>query len=174
MRLALLFVFVGLCGSACRKHATSTPRASTTSATLVDGTFISKVGSYPYMNGSVAGALTIQASSRELSCTIDQPDWGAGGYGNTTSKVSLPLAAADAPWFIFFEDATRLWFFNGSDHLHYRLRNTGAGYLSGDAIHSSKPRPNSPEVPHELVLQLPPDLRKLFPHIESAPKRPSL
>ena len=174
MRFGFLLVFVVLSGSACRKHATGTPRASTASATLTDGTFISKVGSYPYLNGSVAGQLTVRASPADFSCTIDQPDWGNGGYGNTTSTLSFPLAAAGDPWFIFFEDPTHLWFFNGSDHLHYRLRDTGPAYTSGGAIQNGKRLPGSPDVPRELVLQLPPDLRKLFPAAEDSPKRPSI
>lgn len=171
---ALLFMAVALSGSACRKHSAGTPRFSSASATLADGTFITKLGSYPYLNGSVAGELTVQASSSDLSCTIDQPDWGNGGFGNVTSKFSLALDATDAPWFVFFESPTRLWFFNGTDHLYFRLRDIGGGNLSGDAIRSGKLSPGSPPVPRELVLQLPPDLRKLFPHVESAPQRPSL
>jgi hypothetical protein len=171
---ALLFMAIALSGSACRKHAASTPHASLASATLVDGTFITKAGSYPYLNGSVAGELTIQASSSDLLCKIDQPGWGNGAYGNTTSKIPLPLAAADAPWFVFFENPTHLWVFNGTDHLSFRLRDTEDGNLSGDAIHSGMLSPSSPPVPRELVLQLPSDLRKLFPHVESPAKRPSL
>ena len=174
MRLALLFVFIALSGSACRKHSANTPRASLASATLVDGTFITKVGSYPYPDGSAAGELTVKTNSAELSCTIDQPGWGNGGYGNTTSRILLALDTPDAPWFVFFESPTQLWFFNGTDHLNFRLRDIGGGNLAGDTIRSGTLLPGSPPVPRELVLQLPSDLRKLFPHIESAPKRTSL
>jgi hypothetical protein len=174
MRFALFFVFVGLFGSACRKHTAGTPRSSTASPTLVDGSFITKVGSYPYLKGSVASELTVQASSSELSCTIDQPGWGNGGFGNVTSKISLALDATDAPWFVFFESPNRLWFFNGTDQLSFRLKDIGGGNLDGDAIRSSTLLPGSPTVPRGVVLQLPPDLRKLFPHVESPPKRPSI
>ena len=171
---ALLFMAVALSGSACRKHAAGTLRASTSSATLVDGTFITKAGSYPYPDGSAAGELTVKANSAELSCTIDQPGWGNGGYGSTTSRISLTLDTPDAPWLVFFESPTQLWFFNGTDHLSFRLRDIGGGNLAGDAIRSGTLLPSSPPVPRELVLQLPSDLRKLFPHVESPAKRPSL
>jgi len=174
MRLALLFVFIVLSGSACRKHAPGAPRFSSASATLADGVFITKVGCYPYPDGSAAGELTIKTNSAELSGTIDQPGWGNGGYGNTTSKISLALETPDAPWFVFFESPTCLWFFNGTDHLSFRLKDIGGGNLAGDAIRSGTLIAGSPPVPRELVLQLPSDLRKLFPHIEYAPKRPSL
>jgi hypothetical protein len=50
----------------------------------------------------------------------------------------------------------------------------GGGSNGGQSIFDGKLLSGSPPVPRDLVLQLPPDLQKLFPHVDPAVKRPSL
>lgn len=159
----------------CRKTVHHTSTVSTVPDTLIAGTVIKSAGSWTARTpkGSTKLDLTVSGTSVNWSITTEEKI-GRFGSSSGSSGSGMSLSSPADPWFVFVESRSRLWMFDGKDELAYRFQNDGGGSNGGQSIFNGKPLSGSPPVPRELVLQLPPDLQKLFPDVEPASKRPSL
>jgi hypothetical protein len=175
MRTLLTLAFLAIAATGCRKAATRTSTVRIASDTLIAGTVIRSAGSWSASTpqGSTKLDLSVRGTSVNWTITNEQK---IGNYGSSSgsSGSGMSLSSPSDPWFVFVESPSRLWFFDGKDQLNYQIRHSGGGGNGGTSIQSGKLRPDSPPVPGELVHQLPPDLQKLFPHVEPPGKRPSL
>lgn len=163
--------------SGCRKSTSHTSTLSAGPDTLIAGTVITSAGSWSARTPNGSTKLDVTVSGTSVNWTIFTEDkignFGASG-GSSSSGSGMGLSSPADPWFVFVETPSRFWMFDGKDELAYRFRNDGGGSGGGQSIFSGKLLPGSPPVPRELVLQLPPELQKQFPHVEPASKRPSL
>jgi hypothetical protein len=143
--------------------------------TLIAGTVIKSAGSWTARTPQGGTKLDLTVSGTSVNWTITTKEKiGKFGSSGGSSSSGMSLSSPTNPWFVFVESRSRLWMFNGKDELAYRFQNDGGGSGGGQSIFDGKLLSGSPPVPRELVLQLPPDLQKQFPHIEPAGKRPSL
>ena len=163
--------------SGCRKSTTHTSTLSAGPDTLIAGTVIKSAGSWTARTPQGSTKLDLTVSGTSVNWTIFTEEkignFGASG-GSSSSGSGMGLSSPADPWFVFVETPSRFWMFDGKDELAYRFRNDGGGSGGGQSIFNGKLLPGSPPVPRELVLQLPPELQKQFPHVEPASKRPSL
>lgn len=172
-------LFTGLLiitATSCRKTVIHTSSSSSTGPdTLIAGTVINSAGSWTARTpqGSTKLDLTVSGTSVNWTITTEEKIGKFGSSGGSSSS-GMSLSSPADPWFVFVESRSRLWMFDGKDELAYRIQNDGGGSGGGQSIFDGKLLSGSPPVPRELVLQLPPDLQKLFPHVEPAGKRPSL
>ena len=162
----------------CRKSTSHTSSTSSTSPdTLIAGTVITSAGSWSARTPHGSTKLNVTVSGSSVNWTIFTEEkisnFGASG-GSSSSGSGMGLSSPADPWFVFVETPSRFWMFDGKDELAYRFRNDGGGSGGGQSVSNGKLLPGSPPVPRELVLQLPPELQKQFPHVEPASKRPSL
>jgi hypothetical protein len=168
-------LLIAATASGCRKSTSHTSTLSAGPDTLIAGTVITSSGSWTARTpkGSTKLDLTVSGTSINWSITTEEK---IGNFGSSSgsSASGMSLSSPSDPWFVFVESPQRLWFFDGKDELSYSIRNPGGGGSGGQSIFDGTLLSGSPAVPRELVLQLPPDLKKLFPPVEPAGKRPSL
>jgi hypothetical protein len=159
----------------CRKTVHHTSTVSTVPDTLIAGTVIKSAGSWTARTpkGSTKLDLTVSGTSVNWSITTEEKI-GRFGSSSGSSGSGMGLSSPSDSWFVFVEAPSKLWFFNGKDELTYKLLHANGGSQDGKAIISGELHSSSPPAPSELVLLLPPDLRKLFPHVSPSGKRPSL
>ena len=171
----LIGLLIAAAASGCRKSTSHTSTLSATPDTLIAGTVMKSAGSWTARTpqGSMKLDLTVSGTSVNWTITNEEKR-GNFGSSSGSSGSGMSLSSPTDPWFVFVESRSRLWMFNGKDELAYRFQNDGGGSGGGQSIFDGKLLSGSPPVPRELVLQLPPDLQKQFPHIEPAGKRPSL
>jgi hypothetical protein len=168
-------LWIVVTASGCRKSTSHTSTLSAGPDTLVAGTVIKSAGSWTARTpqGSTKLDLTVSGTSVNWTVTTEEKI-GTFGSSGGSSASGMSLSSPTDPWFVFVESRSRLWMFDGKDELTYRFQNEGGGSGGGQSIFNGKLLSGSPPVPRELVLQLPPDLQKQFPHVEPAGKRPSL
>ncbi len=161
--------------SGCRKSTSHTSTLSAGPDTLIAGTVINSAGSWSASTAKSSTELDISVSGASINWTITTlTKVGSFGSSSGSSGSGMSLSSPTDPWFVFVESPSRLWMFDGKDQLAYRIENNGGGGSGGQSIFDGKLLSGGPPVPRDLVLQLPPDLKKLFPHVEPAGKRPSL
>lgn len=168
-------LLISTAATACRKSTSHTSTLSAGPDTLITGTVINAAGSWSARTPKGSTKLDLSFSGTSINWTITTEEKiGKFGSSSGSSGSGMSLSSPTDPWFVFVESPSRLWMFNGKDQLAYRFQNNGGGSGGGQSIFNGKLLSGSPQVPRELVLQLPPDLQKLFPHVEPAGKRPSL
>jgi hypothetical protein len=175
LRLLLCLSLALVSTTACRK--TSTARTSTVASpdTLIPGTVIHSAGSWFASTSKGSTKLDLSVSGTSINWTITTEEKiGKFGSSGGSSASGMSLSSPTDPWFVFVESPSRLWMFDGKDGLIFKFQHPGGGGSGGQSIFDGKLLSGSPPVPRDLVLQLPPDLQKLFPHVEPAGKRPSL
>ncbi len=176
MRILPTLFLLAVITTGCRKTVIHTSSSSSTGPdTLISGTVINSAGSWSASTSKGSTELDLSVSGTSINWTITtRTKVGSFGSSSGSSGSGMSLSSPTDPWFVFVESPSRLWMFDGKDELSYRFQNNGGGSGGGQIIFNGKLLSNSPPVPRDLVLQLPPDLRKLFPHVEPAGKRPSL
>lgn len=175
--LSALFtgLLIAAAATGCRKSTSHTSTVSAGPDTLIAGTVINAAGSWSARTPNGSTKLNVTVSGTSVNWTIvTEEKIGKFGSSGGSSGSGMGLSSPADPWFVFVETPSRLWMFDGKDELAYRFRNDGGGSGGGQSIFNGKLLPGSPPVPGELVLQLPPELQKQFPHVEPAGKRPSL
>lgn len=178
MRILLTILFLAVTTTGCRRSVIHSSSSTAGAHTLIAGTVIKSAGSWTASNSKGSTLMDISVSGTSVNWSITTKI-ETGGFGSGTrtmrSGSSMSLSSPSDPWFIFVESSSRLWFFNGTDDLNYQFRiPSGTGSEGGASIHSGTLSSASQQVPPDLIPQLPPDLRKLFPAIKEAPKRPSI
>jgi len=150
---------------------------STVPDTLIPGTVINSAGSWSASTSKGSTKLDVSVNGTSINWTIfTEEKLGKFGSSGGTSGSGMSLSSPTDPWFVFVESPSRLWMFDGENDLSYRFQSNGGGSGGGQGIVivNGTLLPGGPPVPRDLVLQLPPGLQKLFPHVEHAGKRPSL
>ena len=159
----------------CRKSTSHTSTLSGGPDTLIAGTVIKSAGTWSASSSKGSTKLDLSVSGTSIHWTITTEEKiGKFGSSGGSSGSGMSLSSPADPWFVFVETPSRFWMFDGKDELAYRFQNDGGGSGGGQSIFNGKLLPGSPPVPREVVLQLPPELQKQFPHVEPAGKRPSL
>jgi hypothetical protein len=171
----LAALLIAATATGCRKSTSHTSTLSGGPDTLIAGTVIKSAGSWTARTpqGSKKLDLTVSGTSVHWTITTEEKIGKFGSSGGSSSS-GMSLSTPTDPWFVFVESRSRLWMFDGKDELTYKIQNDGGGSGGGQSIFNGKLLPGSPPVPREVVLQLPPELQKQFPHVEPAGKRPSL
>ncbi len=170
MRTLAAVLVLALATTGCRRSVVHTAAsASTGPDTLIAGTVITSAGTWSAITSRGRNELDLTVSGTTISWKVKYgPASGGSGLGMTLSSPS-------DPWFVYVESPSRLWTFNGKDQLDYCFQNSpGRGGKNGTCILSRAISPGSPPVPADLVPHLPAELRKLFPEVEAADKRPSI
>lgn len=172
----LTALLITIPATSCRKTVIHTSSSSSTGPdTLIPGTVVNAAGSWSANTSKGSTKLDVSVSGTSINWTIiTEEKIGKFGSSSGSSGSGMSLSSPTDPWFVFVESPSRLWMFDGKDQLAYRFQNNGGGSGGGQSIFDGKLLSGSPPVPRDLVLQLPPDLKKLFPHVEPAGKRPSL
>jgi hypothetical protein len=175
LAVLLTGLLITITATSCRKTTIRSFTAATGPDTLIPGAVINSAGSWSASSSEGSTKFDVSVSGTSINWTITTEE-KIGDYGSSggSSSSAISLSSPSDPWFVFVESPSRLWMFNGKDELAYRFKNDGGGSGGGQSIFAGKLLSGSPPVPRELVLQLPPDLQKLFPHVEPAGKRPSL
>lgn len=167
-----LAIGLGLCGCRPRKVVAPPPPPTTAASatTLVAGTVIRSGGSWSDVGSGTDHILSVTTRGKQVQWRhyVSRP--GGGSKGNTSG--SIDAGTPPGPWFIYVESPDRLWFFDGSSSLSYRIWQAGSSD-AGDAIHGGTLKESTEPVPQELVPLLPENLQKLFPAEASKP-RPSI
>lgn len=168
-------LLIAAAATGCRKSTSHTSTLSAGPDTLIAGTVIKSAGSWSARTpqGSMKLDLTVSGTSVNWTITTKEKIGKFGSSGGSSSS-GMSLSSPTDPWFVFVESPSRLWMFDGKDELSYKFQHPGGGGSGGQSIFNGKLLSGSPPVPRELVLQLPLELQKQFPHIEPAGKRPSL
>jgi hypothetical protein len=178
MRIGFLLLALSLATFGCRRTVTVTSSTTvTTPDTLVAGTVIRSAGTWSAHTSKGSKRLDIKIDADTVSWVVSnedkRPTGGIGGSAIGEASSSMSLSSARDPWFVFVESPRRLWFFNGSDRLSFRLAGSG-GIRGGMAVLLGKLVPTAEKIPEEIIPLLPADLQKLFPPIEPKTERPSL
>ena len=173
LRLLLCLSLVLVAATACRK--TSTTRASTvaTPDTLIPGTFITTSGKFTHSDGMATHSLEVTQSGTSLSLGFSSQRRlpSGGNTGSSSGTGMLSISSPTDPWFVYVESPVRFWYSDGRSDLRTFYPEGGA---SGPVIYAGKLHSPGPSVPHEVILRLPEDLKKLLPPVEPPVKRPSL
>jgi hypothetical protein len=179
MRLLTPLVFLTLALIGCRKVPVTTVPAAP--PTLVPGMFVNSAGSWwtPHRAGTLQLQVTGSGKAFKYEITdFPAPGPPTGPRGSSgSSPIDIPPWSPD--WFIYVEDTgptVYLWFYGSSNRLWYvtfkgQANNPETVMIideKGSLVSRSRP------VPADVIRRLPPDLRKLFPAAEDAPKRPSI
>lgn len=179
MRILTPLILLTLALIGCRK----TPVTTVPSAppTLVPGMFVNSAGSWWTPHGTGSFQLKVTGSGNALKYEIwnfpsPGPPTGQNGSGGS-APINIPPWSPD--WFIYVEDTGSiiyLWFFGSSNRLWYVAVNGKAADPETVTIIDQQGAlvSRSRAVPSDVILRLPPDLRKLFPPVEAEPKRPSI
>jgi len=173
MKIAPIVLTLALSAVACRKHTMTVSGGALASNTLAAGTFIDSAGTYTHEDGAVTHEVVVSPGPAAVSCDLRRREQRGMATSSSSSGRSIRLIHPSDPWFIFVESPDRLWFFNGKNQLEYEVQSPGGGGSSGPAIASGQLRPNTPPIPPDLILRLPPELRKLLPAVEAPGVQPS-
>lgn len=162
--------------TSCRKTVIHPSSSSPTGPdTLIAGTVINSAGSWTASTSKGSTKLDLTVSGASVNWTVTSEEKMSNfGSRRGSSGSGMSLSSPTDPWFVFVESPSRLWMFDGKDELSYKFQHPGGGGSGGQSIFDGKLLSGSPPVPPDLVPHLPPDLQKLFPHVEPAGKRPSL
>ena len=175
--LASLLVCTLLTGCTRRVVTSSSSAAPATPNTLLEGTFITGDGSWHHRQGNIDKTLQVTVSGRDISWNYTRTEYlTQGGRSSGGSGSHLRTDAPGAPWFIYVETPTRLWFFDGKDNLSLQ-ENHGGYELMGTAIitHGKlRDESDSTSVPTDLIPRLPEELQKLLPKPARRAERPSI
>lgn len=179
MRISKLVIVLTFALIGCRKTPVTTAPAA--APTLVPGMFVNSAGSWWTPHGTGSFQLKVTGSGNALkyeiwNFTSPGPPTGQHGSGGS-APINIPPWSPD--WFIYVEDTgsiVYLWFFGSSNRLWYVAVNGKAADPKTVGIIDQKGAlvSRSRAVPSDVILRLPPDLRKLFPPVEAEPKRPSI
>lgn len=179
MRVSELAIFLTLALIGCRKvPVTPVPAAA---PSLVPGMFVNSAGSWWAPHGTGRFELTVTGSGNALkyeTATYPSPGPPTGHNGSkSSSPIDIPPWSPD--WFIYIEDTgptVYLWFYGSSNRLWYVAVKGRANDPETVPMIDEKGAlvSRSRAVPADVILRLPPDLRKLFPAVEASPKRPSI
>jgi hypothetical protein len=168
-------LLIAATATGCRKSTSHTSTLSGGPDTLIAGSVIKSAGTWSASSSKGSTKLDLSVSGTSIHWTITTEEKiGKFGSSGGSSGSGMSLSTPTDPWFVFVESRSRLWMFDGKDELTYKIQNDGGGSGGGQSIFSGKLLSGSPPVPREVVLQLPPELQKQFPHVEPAGKRPSL
>jgi hypothetical protein len=179
MRISKLVIVLTFALIGCRKTPVITAPAA--APTLVPGMFVNSAGSWWTPHGTGSFQLKVTGSGNAFNYEItDFPAPGppTGPRGSSgSSPIDIPPWSPD--WFIYVQDTrptVYLWFFGSSNRLWYVAVKDKAIYPETVRVIDQKGAlvSRSRAVPSDVILRLPPDLRKLFPPIEAEPKRPSI
>ena len=179
MRLLTPLIFLTLALIGCRKVPVATVPAAP--PTLVPGLFVNSAGSWWTPHGAGSFQLEVTGAGKAFKYEIADfpapgPPTGPSGSSGS-SPIDIPSWSPD--WFIYVQDTrptVYLWFFGSSNRLWYVAVKDKAAYPETVMVIDQKGAlvSRSRAVPPDVILRLPPDLRKLFPPVEAEPKRPSI
>jgi hypothetical protein len=179
MRLLTPLIFLTLALIGCRKVPVATVPAAP--PTLVPGLFVNSAGSWWSPHGAGSFQLEVTGAGKAFKYEIADfpapgPPTGPSGSSGS-SPIDIPSWSPD--WFIYVQDTrptVYLWFFGSSNRLWYVAVKDKAAYPETVMVIDQKGAlvSRSRAVPSDVILRLPPDLRKLFPPVEAEPKRPSI